>query len=122
VKPINKMGKMDSNIPGIGQNRMIGNWAFEEDTNMGDSKRFNVEDGYVIVQLTRRNEKGLMPVSEASATVTPLLRNQKKAEKIRASIKGNTLEEIAKEQLVPVQTATDVSMASPMIGSNNEPK
>lgn len=122
IKPVNKLGKMDANIPGIGSNRTIVNWAFEEGTEVGDTKRFNVENGYVVAQLTRKNEKGLMAVADASATVTPILRNQKKAEKIRSSIKGNTLEEIAKNQLVTVQTATDVSMASPMIGSSSEPK
>ena len=122
VKPVNKMGEMDSNIPGIGANRMIVNWAFDEDTNVGDTKRFSVANGYVIAQLTRKNKKGLMAVADASATVKPILMNEKKAKKIRESISGNTLEDVAKSQLVSIQTATDVSMASPMIGANNEPK
>ena len=122
VKPVNKLGEMDSNIPGIGANRMIVNWAFDEDTNVGDTKRFSVTDGYVIAQLTRKNKKGLMPVADASVTVKPILMNEKKAQKIRESISGNTLEDIAKSQGLTVQTATDVSMASPMIGANNEPK
>jgi peptidylprolyl isomerase/peptidyl-prolyl cis-trans isomerase D len=122
VKPVNKLGNMDSNIPGIGQNRTIVNWAFNEDTNVGDTKRFSVPNGYVIAQVTRKNEKGLMSATEASATVTPILRNQKKAVKIRESIKGNTLEEIATNQGLVVQSATGVSMATPTIGANNEPK
>ena len=122
VKPVNKLGEMDSNIPGIGANRMIVNWAFDEDTNVGDTKRFSVTDGYVIAQLTRKNKKGLMPVADASVTVKPILMNEKKAQKIRESISGNTLEDIAKSQGLTVQTPTDVSMASPMIAANNEPK
>lgn len=122
IKPVNKIGQLQANIPGIGENRTMVNWAFNEETKVGDTKRFSVPDGYVIAQLTRRNEKGLMPVSEASATVTPILRNEKKAAKIRESITGNTLDEIAKNQGVTVQTATDVTMANPMIGTNPEPK
>ncbi|MBT0607429.1 peptidylprolyl isomerase [Aequorivita echinoideorum] len=123
VKPVNKIGFMDANIPGIGNNRSIVTWAFNEETEVGDTKRFSTPEGYVIAQLTRRNEKGLMSVSEASATVTPILRNKKKAEKIRESIKGNTLEEIAKEQQVAVQNASAVSMSSPLVpGAGNEPK
>lgn len=122
VKPVNKMGKMDDNIPGLGSSRTIVNWAFNEDTKVGDTKRFNVNDGYVIAQLTRRNEKGLMQPADASAKVTPILRNQKKAEKIRESIKGDALIDIANSQGLTVQNATGVSMANPLIGANAEPK
>ncbi|AFL80170.1 parvulin-like peptidyl-prolyl isomerase [Aequorivita sublithincola DSM 14238] len=122
VKPVNKMNNMDGNIPGIGQNRTIVNWAFNEDSNVGDTKRFSVTDGYVIAQLTRKNDKGLMPTADASATVTPILRNQKKAAKIRESLKDSTLEEIAASQNIVVQSATGISMANPTVGANNEPK
>ncbi len=123
VKPVNKLGNMDSNIPGIGANRTIVNWAFNEDTNVGDTKRFSVPDGYVIAQVTSKNAKGLMAVTDASATVTPILQNEKKAKKIRESISGTTLEEVAKSQNVAIQIASEVSMANPLIGgTNNEPK
>ncbi|MCB0465818.1 MAG: peptidylprolyl isomerase [Aequorivita sp.] len=122
LKPVNKMGNMDSNIPGIGQNRTIVNWAFNEDTKVGDSKRFSVPDGYAIAQLTRKNPKGLMSVEEASAKVTPILRNEKKAKKIQESIKGTSLEEVAASQNVVVQTVTGVTMANPQIASTSEPK
>ncbi len=122
VKPVNKLGKMDANIPGIGSNRTIVNWAFNEDTKVGETKRFSVPNGYVITQLTRKNDKGLMSATDASATVTPILRNEKKAKKIRESISGNSLQEIAASQNVVVQSATGVSMASPTIGESSEPK
>ncbi|SRX54373.1 peptidylprolyl isomerase [Aequorivita sp. CIP111184] len=123
IKPVNKLGNMDANIPGIGANRTIVNWVFNEDTKVGDTKRFSVTDGYVIAQVTNKNPKGLMSAADASATVTPILRNEKKAAKIRESISGTTLEEIAKNQNVSVQTASEVSMSNPIIlGANNEPK
>ncbi|MDX1783281.1 MAG: peptidylprolyl isomerase, partial [Aequorivita vladivostokensis] len=122
VKPVNNLGKMEANIPGLGANRPIVNWAFNEDTKVGDIKRFSVPEGYVIAQLTRKNEKGLMSVAQASPTVKPILLNEKKAEKIRESIKGNTLEEIAQNQNVSVQNVTGVTMANPMIAGSLEPK
>ncbi len=122
LKPVNKMSNMDDNIPGIGSNRTIVNWAFNEDTKVGDSKRFNVTDGYVIAQLTRKNPKGLMLAADASDKVSPILRNEKKAQKIRESISGNTIEEVAKSQSAAIQNATGVSMATPTVGANAEPK
>ena len=123
LRPVNKIGELDSNIPGVGNNRAIVNWAFNEETSVSDIKRFSITDGYVIAQLTRKDPKGLLSVAEASVTVTPILRNEKKAEKIRESITGTTLEEIASSQNVSVQTAAALTMAAPTIaGAGSEPE
>lgn len=122
IKPVNKIGVMDATIPGIENNRTIVNWAFNEDTKVGDTKRFSINNGYVIAQLTRKNPKGLMPASEAAATVKPILIKEKKAKKIRESISGSTLEDIAKSKNVAVTPATGINMANPRIGSSSEPK
>lgn len=115
-KPVNRVGKLDATIPGIGNNRTIINWAFEEDTEVGDVSRFNVNDSYVIVQLTRKNDKeALMSVAEASATVTPILRKQKKAAKIREGISGTTLQDIASSQNVAVKNAAAITRSNPTI-------
>ena len=115
LKPVNKIGELDANIPGIGNNRTIINWAFNEETKVGDVKRFSIVDGYVIAQLTRKDPKGLLSVAESSAIVTPILRAEKKAAKIRESVTGTTLQEVATSQNVTVQTATAVTMAAPTI-------
>lgn len=123
LKPVNKIGELDANIPGIGENRSIVTWAFNEDTNIGDVNRVNINNGYVIVQLTRRNPKGLMSIAEASATVSPILRNEKKAAKIRESISSAEINEVASSQNVTVKTANAINMANPTIaGVGTEPK
>ncbi|NND63393.1 MAG: peptidylprolyl isomerase [Flavobacteriaceae bacterium] len=115
-KPVNRIGKLDATIPGIGSNRTIVNWAFEEDSKVGDVKRFSVNDSYVIAQITRKSDKeSLMSVVEASTTVTPILRKKKKAELIRAAITGTTLEEVASSQNVTVKTASALTRATPTI-------
>ncbi len=123
-KPVNKIGKLDANIPGIGNDRSIVNWAFEEDTQVGDVNRLNINDSYVIVQLTRKNDKkALMSVAEASAVVTPILRKKKKAQKIRESISGTTLQEIATGQSVAVKNATALTRSAPTIAdAGTEPE
>ncbi len=123
VRPVNKVGQLDANIPGIGNGRSIVNWAFNEETSVGDISRFNVSQGYVIAQLTRRSPRGLQSVAESSAVVTPILRNKKKAAQIIANATGSNLQEVAASQNVTVQTATAVTMAAPTIpGAGNEPK
>src|SRR5690606_3639475 len=44
VKLVNKLGNLDSNLPGIGENRPIVNWAFNKDTKIVDTKRFSIPD------------------------------------------------------------------------------
>jgi len=122
AKPVNKIGELDANIPGIGQNRRIVNWAFNEDTKVGDVTKEKTSNGYVVVQLTRKGKKGLMSVTDASAKVSPILRNKKKAAKIRETATGNTLEEVASSKAVQVQNATALTMAAPTIpGAGAEP-
>ncbi len=123
-KPVNKIGELDANIPGVGNNRSIVTWAFnEEESNVGDVRRFNITNGYVIVQLTRRNPKGLLSIAEASATVTPILINEKKALKIRESISSTDINEVATSQNVTILTTDALTMANPTIaGAGTEAK
>ncbi|MFC7358071.1 peptidylprolyl isomerase [Jejudonia soesokkakensis] len=122
AKPVNKIGELDANIPGIGQNRRIVNWAFDEDTEVGDVTKEKTDTGYVVVQLTRKSEKGLMSVADASAKVTPILRDKKKAEILRNKATGTTLQEVATSVGVSVQNATALTMAAPTIpGAGTEP-
>lgn len=122
IRPVNKLKHMDANIPGLGDNRPVVTWAFDEDTKVGDSKRFNISEGYVVARLTRKNKEGLLSASEASATVKPILAKKKKAAKIRQMIEGESLEEVAKDQNTNIRTANNVTMANPTISSSLEPK
>ena len=124
VKPVNKIGALDATIPGVGNNRSIVNWAFGEDASVGDVKRFNILDGYVVVQLTRKSPKGLMSIAEASALVMPKLRNALKAKQIMAGISaGDDLDAVASSQGITVQNATAITLAAPTIpGAGAEPE
>ena len=51
VRPVNKIKEMDENLPGLDAQRSIVQWAFNEETKIGDIKRFNVNKGYAVVQL-----------------------------------------------------------------------
>ncbi len=122
VKPVNKIGELDSNIPGVGDNRSIVSWAFNRETKVGDVKRFSTPAGYVIAQLTRKNEKGLMNAADATATVSPILMNEKKAKKIREMVKGADINQVATSQSVTVKNADGLSMANTLIpGAGQEP-
>ncbi|MAW97169.1 MULTISPECIES: peptidylprolyl isomerase [unclassified Leeuwenhoekiella] len=123
VRPVNNVKALDETIPGQGSQREIIRWAFDEDRKTGDVNRFNVDGGYLVVQVTKKTEKGLMSVDEASPRVTPILRNEKKAAMIREKISGNDLNAIASANGVSVQTSTGVNLKNPTLaGAGTEPK
>ena len=123
INPVNNIGELDENIPMLGQQRSIVRWAYDENTDKGDIKRFSLQKGgYVIAMLTSINDNGMMSYEKSSITALPKVKNQKKAQKIIQSIKSTTLDEIATQNNVEVQTALSVNINNPVIsGVGNEP-
>ena len=118
---------LDENIPGISNQRQIVTWAFNAEREIGDSKRFDIDvvgkRGYAVVVLTGKTEKDSDEVTtEQINKVRPILINQKKAAIISEKIKGDSLEEIAKNNNTNVRTASSVNLGSPLLpGVGNEP-
>ncbi|MFS4468574.1 peptidylprolyl isomerase [Maribacter sp. 2210JD10-5] len=122
VRPVNKIKALDENLPGLSSQRNIVKWAFNSETEVGDIKRFNINDGYAVVQLTGSYEEGLMAPEDASATALPKIRKERKAAQIIANNKGKSLEELAKDNNVSVSSASALTVKSPTIpGAGSEP-
>ncbi len=122
VRPVNGIKVLDENIPGVGNQRPIVRWAFEEDVEVGDIKRFNIPNGYVIAQLVAKHEKGLMSVEDATARVLPIVRKEKKAKLIKDRVSATTLNELATAEKTSVRTASGINMKNPTIsGAGREP-
>lgn len=122
VRPVNGIKALEENIFGIGSQRPIVRWAFEEDLEAGDIKRFNINGGYVVAQLVAKHEEGLKSVEEATASVLPKVRKEKKAQLIRERISTTTLEDLAAAESTTVRSATSINMKSPTIsGAGREP-
>ena len=122
VRPVNGIKVLDENIPGVGNQRPIVRWAFEEDVEVGDIKRFNIPNGYVIAQLVAKHEKGLMSVEDATARVLPIVRKEKKAKLIKDRVSATTLDALATAEKTSVRTASGINMKNPTIsGAGREP-
>lgn len=123
VRPISKLQSMDENIPGVGNNRGLVQWAFNPETDVNDIKRFNMNNGYIIAQVTGKFKKGVASVNSARVRVLPILRKQKKAARIISENEGKSLEEIASSNSTSIKTATGLNMKTPTItGAGREPK
>lgn len=116
---------MDEAFGALGSQRSIVRWAFEDDTKVGDVKRFEVANlGHVIAKVKKVDNSGLVAVSLVRPYVEPILKNKKKAELIKAKMTGTSLEAIAKATGSTVQQVSGVTMDNPVLagGVGQEPK
>jgi peptidyl-prolyl cis-trans isomerase D len=112
----------DFDIPGIGTARNIVRWVYEKGVN-DVSEPFELGDNYVVAVITSEEKEGLASVSAARPQVEGIIRDKKKAEKIKANIKGKTLEAIATDANAVIQRADSIGFSFSMItGLGNEPK
>jgi peptidyl-prolyl cis-trans isomerase D len=123
VKPLT-FKELDENIAGLGSQRQVVRWSFEEDTEIGDYKNFPIANfGFIVVKLVEKNDEGLMKVEDASITAAPEIRKEKKAKLIREKISASTVADIASNQGQTVRTAAAITMKNTTLsGAGVEPK
>ena len=124
VAPSAKLKPMDESFGTIQNQRQIVKWAFADDTNTNDVKRFEIPNvGHVIAKLKKVTPKGLMSAEEARPMVENILKNKKKAEKIKAKLNGTFLASLASANKVTVMNALDLTLGNPALpGAGFEPK
>jgi len=115
VRPATGIKVMSETISGLKNQRSIVNWAFKKDTKVGDIKRFDTDNGYVVVQLAAAHKKGLMSLTRASISIRRTLYNKRKEEYIKKAMADKSLEEIAKKFKLQVKSSLAVSLASPVL-------
>jgi peptidyl-prolyl cis-trans isomerase D len=112
----------DFDIPGIGAARNIVRWVYENDIN-DVSEPFELGDNYVVAVITSEEKEGLASITAVRPQVEGVIRDKKKADKIKTTLKGKTLEEIATNVNSVVQRADSIGFGFSMIsGLGNEPK
>ncbi|MDO1501530.1 SurA N-terminal domain-containing protein [Winogradskyella maritima] len=116
--------ELDENIPGLGSQRQVVRWSFEDDTELNDYKRFPIAGrGFIIAQLVDINEEGLMDVDNATTPVLAEVRKEKKAKMIMDKISATSVDDIASAQGQSVKTASGLTLKNTTLsGAGAEPK
>ena len=125
VKSLNSIGELDHDLPNMENQRRLVQWLFNEDSSIGDYKRFDLsQGGFVILQINDKQDKGLMPARLASLTVTPILKNQKKAEMIISENKKyTTLEDLSASNNLEIINVSALNQITPVVSQAGfEPK
>lgn len=115
IMPLVGLEKLDEKVGVLGNQRTIVRWAFDEENKVGDFKRFDVENGYAVVILNKKTEKGLMSATKAFSKVAPKIRKKKKENLIKAKIKGDNLKEIASALKTNIQNFENLTLENPIL-------
>ena len=117
---------------GAGQtSREIVRWAYETTTEVGDvspevyryTDPINYYDNkYVLIALKSITPPGLPSVASVRGDIETAVMNQKKGEKLKSSLNITSLQDVANQYGVQVETASDIAMNNRFIpGMGNEP-
>ena len=125
VRPVKQVTELEENMPGLFNQRQIVRWAFDDDTKVGDIKRFSLTagGGYAVVQLTAGNQKGLATVDEVGFQVRRKIIQDKKAALIKKQFQDiDSLETLAENEDLTLETASAINQKNPtLVGAGNEP-
>ncbi len=117
-----EFGENDFSIQGIGENRQLVKWTY--DNKVGTiSDPQNADAKYVVAYISTINKKGISMAQAVQQTVEPLVQNEKKANIIiNKNFKGSTLEQVAASAHQPVKNIDSLAFTAfvvPQVG--NEP-
>ncbi len=111
----NDLKGLDEFVAGLNSQRQIVLWAFEKETKVGSSKRFDIDQGYVVAVLTGQTHAGLSPVAKVADRVKPILIKEKKATLIKENMKATSLEEIAKANKTSIKSVNVITQETPFV-------
>ena len=123
IRRVNEIDKLDETLPGLPNQRSIVQWLFNENTEEGMVKRFNLSfGGYAIVKVIEINEDGLVSSNEVRSSVRTKLINQKKSNYILNSEGNSKMQDIAAKYNLEIIDASLVSgFDQILVGAGNEP-
>ena len=123
IRRVNEIDRLDETLPGLPNQRSIVQWLFNENTEEGMVKRFNLSfGGYAIVKVIEINEDGLVSSNEVRSSVRTKLINQKKSNYILNSEGNSKMQDIAAKYNLEIIDASLVSgFDQILVGAGNEP-
>ena len=115
---------MDESIPGLGVQRTIVKWSFEEETSVSDIKRFDLlGGGYVVAELIEKSSAGTSSVEDARNAVQAKLMQDKKYDLLLSKYGSDvSLATLAEDYGQSILTSSAINAAAGSIaGAGTEP-
>ena len=123
IDSFNSFEEFDSGLPGVENSRQVIKWLYEDQTRVGDVKRFTLNDGYLVAKAISFNKKSLPNVDDVRDEVSETLLKDKKFEFLLKKYNdSNDIDLISQDYEIELERATAVTQNDPiLVGAGNEP-
>ncbi len=115
--------QFDLGLPGVTNSRQVIKWLYEDQTKVGNVKRFTLNEGYLVAKALSFNKKSLPNVDEVRDEVSNILLKKKKFEFFQKKYKSsNDIELISQDYDIELERASAVTQNDPiLVGAGDEP-
>ena len=123
IDSFNSFDEFDSGLPGVENSRQVIKWLYEDQTRVGNVKRFTLNDGYLVAKAISFNKKSLPNVDDVRDEVSKTLLEDKKFEFLQKKYSGsNDIDLISQDYEIELERATAVTQNDPiLVGAGSEP-
>ena len=115
--------EFDEGIPGINNSRQIIKWLYDKGSKVGDVRRFDLADGYIVAKIIQFNKKRLTNIDNVRDEISEIILNDKKFSYLKNKYKSTIdIESIAIENNIEIENASAVTQSDPiLVGAGPEP-
>ena len=113
----------DEGLPSINNSRQVIKWIYEKGSRVGDVKRFDLTDGYIVAKITGLNKKRLPSIEDIRDEISQILSRDKKFKYLSDKYKKNiNIDNIAEDFSLEIENASAVTQYDPiLVGAGVEP-
>ena len=113
----------DAGLPGYTNSRQVIKWLYEDQTRVGDVKRFTLNEGYLVAKADSFNKKSLPIIDEVRDEISDILLNEKKYDFFKDKHKSNIeIESLSTDYDIELERASAVTQYDPiLVGAGSEP-
>ena len=113
----------DEGLPGIVNSRQVIKWMYDDDSRVGDVRRFTLNDGYIVAKIIEFNKTRLPDIEDVRTEISQILIQNKKYDFLKNKYKSTlNIDTIAEENNLEVENASAVTQYDPiLVGAGVEP-
>ena len=113
----------EEGLPGIINSRQVIKWMYNDDSRVGDVRRFTLNDGYIVAKIIEFNKTRLPDIEDVRTEISQILIQNKKYDFLKNKYKSTlNIDTIAEENNLEVENASAVTQYDPiLVGAGVEP-
>ena len=113
----------DEGLPGILNSRQVIKWMYDDDSRVGDVRRFTLNNGYIVAKIIEFNKTRLPDIEDVRTEISQILIQNKKYDFLKNKYKSTlNIDTIAEENNLEVENASAVTQYDPiLVGAGVEP-